>query len=57
MLDAMGDLYVLGHPLLARYSASKSGHGLNNRLLRALIEDEEAWSMGPADEREVPWLA
>ncbi len=57
MLDAMGDLYVLGHPLLARYSASKSGHGLNNRLLRALIEDEDAWSMGPADEREVPWLA
>ena len=34
ILDAMGDLYVLGHPLLARYVAYKSGHALNNRLLR-----------------------
>ena len=37
ILDAMGDLYVLGHPLLTRYSANKSGHGLNNQLLRALL--------------------
>lgn len=43
ILDAMGDLYVLGHPLLARYSAFKSGHGLNNQLLRALLADESAW--------------
>ena len=39
ILDAMGDLYVLGHPLLARYSAHKSGHGLNNQLLRALLAE------------------
>ena len=43
MLDAMGDLYVLGAPLIARYCAHKSGHGLNNKLLRALLEDESAW--------------
>ena len=43
ILDAMGDLYVLGHKLLARYSAYKSGHGLNNKLLRALIADPDAW--------------
>ena len=39
ILDAMGDLYVLGAPLIAQYSAMKSGHGLNNKLLRALIAD------------------
>ena len=43
ILDAMGDLYVLGRPLLARYSAFKSGHAVNNKLLRALLEDETAW--------------
>lgn len=43
ILDAMGDLYVLGHPLLARYSAFKSGHAVNNKLLRALLQDETAW--------------
>ena len=43
ILDAMGDLYLAGHPLLASYSAHKSGHGLNNKLLRALLEDTEAY--------------
>ncbi|EJX04819.1 UDP-3-O-[3-hydroxymyristoyl] N-acetylglucosamine deacetylase [gut metagenome] len=43
ILDAMGDLYVLGHPLLAHYVAHKSGHGLNNQLLRALLADPSAW--------------
>ena len=43
MLDAMGDLYVLGHPLLAYYRAHKSGHGLNNQLLRALLDAPDAW--------------
>lgn len=42
-LDAIGDLYLLGRPLLASYSAHKSGHGLNNVLLRALLEQEDAW--------------
>jgi UDP-3-O-[3-hydroxymyristoyl] N-acetylglucosamine deacetylase len=44
ILDAMGDLYVLGHPLLAHYIAHKSGHGLNNKLLRALLADPSAWT-------------
>lgn len=43
ILDAIGDLYVLGHPLLAHYRAYKSGHALNNRLLRALLADQTAW--------------
>lgn len=43
ILDAMGDLYVLGAPLLAHYVAEKSGHGLNNHLLRRLLEERDAW--------------
>lgn len=39
LLDAVGDLYLLGQPLLGAFSAHKSGHALNNRLLRALIGD------------------
>ena len=39
VLDAIGDLYLLGRPLLAAFSAHKSGHALNNRLLRELIAD------------------
>lgn len=57
MLDAMGDLYVLGHPLLAKYTASKSGHGLNNKLLRALLSDPDAWEGAMADESLLPSLA
>jgi UDP-3-O-[3-hydroxymyristoyl] N-acetylglucosamine deacetylase len=45
VLDAIGDLYVVGKPLLAAYSAHKSGHALNNQLLRALLEDETAWDI------------
>ncbi len=45
ILDAMGDLYVLGRPLLASYVAHKSGHALNNVLLRALLADESAWDI------------
>ncbi|HMM55553.1 MAG TPA: UDP-3-O-acyl-N-acetylglucosamine deacetylase [Candidatus Desulfobacillus sp.] len=43
LLDAVGDLYLLGHPLLGAFSAHKSGHALNNRLLRALLADQSAW--------------
>jgi UDP-3-O-[3-hydroxymyristoyl] N-acetylglucosamine deacetylase len=43
VLDALGDLYLCGHPLLGAFSAHKSGHGLNNTLLRALLADTEAW--------------
>jgi len=42
LLDAVGDLYLLGKPLLAAFSAHKSGHTLNNRLLRALMSDPAA---------------
>ena len=45
VLDAVGDLYLLGHPLLGAFSAHKSGHALNNKLLRALLADRTAWEM------------
>ena len=54
ILDAMGDLYVLGHPLLARYSAHKSGHGLNNKLLRALLDDDSAWEWATFEGEQAP---
>ncbi|HEY5994434.1 MAG TPA: UDP-3-O-acyl-N-acetylglucosamine deacetylase [Gallionellaceae bacterium] len=43
VLDAIGDLYLLGHPLIGAFSGHKSGHALNNALVRALLEDEDAW--------------
>jgi UDP-3-O-[3-hydroxymyristoyl] N-acetylglucosamine deacetylase len=43
VLDAIGDLYLLGHPLIGAFSGFKSGHALNNELLRALLADEQAW--------------
>ncbi len=43
ILDAIGDLYLLGHSLIGEFSGYKSGHALNNRLLRALIADVSAW--------------
>jgi UDP-3-O-[3-hydroxymyristoyl] N-acetylglucosamine deacetylase len=43
VLDAIGDLYVAGHPILGAFSAFKSGHGLNNKLLRAVLDDATAW--------------
>ena len=45
ILDAIGDLYCVGKPMLAAYSAFRSGHGLNNRLLRELLAHEDAWEM------------
>jgi len=45
VLDAIGDLYLLGHPLIGAFSAHKSGHSLNNRLLRELIMHQEAWEL------------
>jgi len=53
VLDAIGDLYLLGHPLIGAFSGYKSGHALNNALLRALLADEEAWefvTFGRAEE-------
>ena len=43
VLDAIGDLYLVGKPILGAFSAHKSGHALNNRLLRALLAQEGAW--------------
>ncbi|MDE2398262.1 MAG: UDP-3-O-acyl-N-acetylglucosamine deacetylase [Burkholderiales bacterium] len=45
ILDAIGDMQVLGHPLLAAYTAFKGGHALNNRLLRKLLADASAWEL------------
>jgi UDP-3-O-[3-hydroxymyristoyl] N-acetylglucosamine deacetylase len=45
VLDAIGDLYLVGHPLIGAFSAHKSGHALNNQLLRALMADREAWEL------------
>jgi len=45
ILDAIGDLYLIGKPLVARYVACKSGHGLNNQLARALLAQQDAWEL------------
>jgi UDP-3-O-[3-hydroxymyristoyl] N-acetylglucosamine deacetylase len=45
ILDAMGDLYILGKPLLAAYSAFRSGHAMNNRLLRELLSQPDAYEV------------
>lgn len=52
ILDAIGDLYLLGHPLIGAFSACKSGHALNNRLLRALVADAEAWELVSFEETD-----
>jgi len=52
ILDAVGDLYLLGHPLLAAFSAHKSGHALNNLLARELLARQDAWEMVSFDEAE-----
>jgi len=43
ILDAIGDLYLLGHSLIGAFSGYKSGHALNNKLLRTLMADQQAW--------------
>jgi UDP-3-O-[3-hydroxymyristoyl] N-acetylglucosamine deacetylase len=45
VLDAIGDLYLVGHPLIGAFSAHKSGHALNNQLLRATLADKDAWEL------------
>lgn len=52
ILDAIGDLYLIGHPLLASYVAHKSGHGLNNQLLRALLAQPDAYEIVTFDTLE-----
>ena len=43
ILDAVGDLYLAGHPIIGAYEARKSGHALNNKLVRALLAEQDAW--------------
>lgn len=50
ILDAIGDLYLVGYPLLAAYSAFKSGHALNNKLLRAVLADPSAFEIVTFDD-------
>ncbi len=45
ILDAIGDVYLLGHSLIGAFRGHRSGHALNNRLLRTLIKDESAWEL------------
>jgi UDP-3-O-[3-hydroxymyristoyl] N-acetylglucosamine deacetylase len=55
ILDAIGDLYIVGKPLLAAYSAFRSGHALNNQLLRALLAQPDAYEIVSFEhEREAP---
>jgi UDP-3-O-[3-hydroxymyristoyl] N-acetylglucosamine deacetylase len=55
VLDAIGDLYLLGHPMIGRYTAFKSGHALNNALSRALLDRPEAWEIVTFDvQADVP---
>ena len=63
VLDAIGDLYLLGYPLLAHFSAHKSGHALNNMLARALLAARDSWELVSFDQAELApvgvsrWLA
>ena len=52
VLDAIGDLYLLGHPIIGAFEAYKSGHALNNRLLRELLEHKESWEFVSFDRIE-----
>lgn len=52
ILDAVGDLYLLGHSLIGAFSGYKSGHELNNRLLQTLLADTEAWEIVTFEDSE-----
>jgi UDP-3-O-[3-hydroxymyristoyl] N-acetylglucosamine deacetylase len=55
ILDAIGDLYLLGHTLIGAFKGHKSGHALNNQLLRALVAEQEAWEEAVfEDARQAP---
>jgi UDP-3-O-[3-hydroxymyristoyl] N-acetylglucosamine deacetylase len=54
ILDAIGDLYLAGHPIVGAYVAEKSGHALNNALLRALFADPTAYEVKSFDETNAP---
>ena len=52
ILDAIGDLYLLGHSLIGEFRGYKSGHGLNNKLLRAMLADKSCWEMVTFEDME-----
>ena len=57
VLDAIGDLYLLGHSLIGAFSGYKSGHEVNNKLLRKLLADKDAWELVTfEDEKDAPIL-
>ncbi len=57
MLDAVGDLYTLGYGIIGRFYGFKSGHAVNNLLLRELLEQQDAWELVTADEQAKPPIA
>jgi UDP-3-O-[3-hydroxymyristoyl] N-acetylglucosamine deacetylase len=54
ILDAIGDLYLLGHSLIGAFTGFKSGHDLNNRLIRSLIAQADAWECITFEDEGVP---
>jgi UDP-3-O-[3-hydroxymyristoyl] N-acetylglucosamine deacetylase len=52
MLDAVGDLFLAGAPIVGHFRGVRCGHEINNRLLRALFADQSAWTMVPMDPAE-----
>ncbi|MCE5181063.1 MAG: UDP-3-O-acyl-N-acetylglucosamine deacetylase [Betaproteobacteria bacterium] len=52
VLDAIGDLYLLGHPLIGAFTGYKSGHAMNNRLLRCMMADADAWEFASFERQE-----
>jgi UDP-3-O-[3-hydroxymyristoyl] N-acetylglucosamine deacetylase len=50
ILDAIGDLFIIGHPLIGAYSAFKSGHALNNKLVRAVLADPSCYDIATFDD-------
>ena len=53
VLDAIGDLYLLGKPIIGKFTAYKSGHELNNRLLRQIVEEKNKWEIKTLDTNDV----
>ncbi len=53
MLDAIGDLYLLGHSLIGQFIGHKSGHALNNKLVRALLANEQLWEIVTFEDEEI----
>ena len=54
ILDAFGDLYVAGHAIVGEFSAYKTGHALNNQLVRAMLAQQEAWEIVSFEEADAP---